>query len=114
MLTKEIISKQFKVKKFLLAMYKDNGIDLTKEKIRVFENNGEYKKVSFFDDIDDLVSFATHKKRLYSNTYFTLSSVDINAEDGQAENLKYRYCLAFDFDKKDFESGFNYTNILDK
>lgn len=114
MLTSEVIAKQFKLKKFLMAMYKDAGIDFTKEKIRVFESNGEYNKVTFFNDIDDLVSFSTKKQRLYSNTYFTLSSVDINAEDGQAENLKYRYCLAFDFDKKDFESGFNYTNILDK
>ena len=111
---KDIISKQFEVKKFLSAMYRDNGIDFTKEKIRILEADGDYKKVSFFDDIDDLVSFATHKKRLYNNTYFTLSSVDVDAENGQAENLAYRYCIALDFDKKDFEAGFNFNNVLDR
>ena len=53
MLTSEVIAKQFKLKKFLMAMYKDAGIDFTKEKIRVFESNGEYNKVTFFNDIDD-------------------------------------------------------------
>ena len=76
MLTSEVIAKQFKLKKFLMAMYKDAGIDFTKEKIRVFESNGEYNKVTFFNDIDDLVSFSTKKQRIYKNTYFTLSSVD--------------------------------------
>ena len=114
MLTSEVIAKQFKLKKFLMAMYKDAGIDFTKEKIRLFESNGEYNKVTFFNDIDDLVSFSTKKQRIYKNTYFTLSSVDINAENGQAESLVYRYCLGFDFDKKDFGEGFNYQSILDK
>ncbi|MDU7535631.1 MAG: hypothetical protein E7K67_01410 [Peptostreptococcaceae bacterium] len=114
MLTSEVIAKQFKLKKFLMAMYKDAGIDFTKEKIRVFESNGEYNKVTFFNDIDDLVSFSTKKQRIYKNTYFTLSSVDTNAENGQAESLVYRYCLGFDFDKKDFGEGFNYQSILDK
>ena len=45
---KDIISKQFEVKKFLSAMYRDNGIDFTKEKIRILEADGDYKKVSFF------------------------------------------------------------------
>lgn len=111
---KDIISKQFEVKKFLSAMYRDAGIDFTKEKIRVFEANEEYQKVTFFDDIDDLVSFSTKKQRIYNNTYFTLSSVDINAENGQAENLAYRYCIALDFDKKDFEEGFKFDNLLDR
>ena len=68
MLTSEVIAKQFKLKKFLMAMYKDAGIDFTKEKIRLFESNGEYNKVTFFNDIDDLVSFSTKKQRIYKNT----------------------------------------------
>ena len=74
MLTSEIIAKQYKVKKFLLAMYKDSGIDFTKEKIRIYEKNNNYQKVTFFNDIDDIVSFSTHKQRRYNNTYFTLSA----------------------------------------
>ena len=60
------------------------------------------------------MSFSTKKQRIYKNTYFTLSSVDTNAENGQAESLVYRYCLGFDFDNKDFGEGFNYQSILDK
>lgn len=111
---KDIIDKQYEIKKFFKAIYED--IDFTKEKLRVFESNKDntYQKVSFFNDIDDIVTFATNKYRKFNNTYFTLSSVDINAENGQAENLVNRYCLAFDFDKKDYEKGFNHKQIIEK
>lgn len=111
---KDKISIQFEVKKFLSAMYRDNQIDFTKEKIRILEHNEKYSKVSFFNDIDDLVSFSTEKKRLYTNTYFTLSTVNASSDNGKVENLAYRYCIALDFDKKDFKDGLNYQNILDK
>lgn len=111
---KDKISIQFEVKKFLSAMYRDNQIDFTKEKIRILEHNDKYSKVTFFNDIDDVVTFSTEKKRLNTNTYFTLSTVNSSADNGKVENLAYRYCIALDFDKKDFKDGLNYQNILDK
>ncbi len=56
----------------------------------------------------------SQKKRLNTNTYFTLSTVNSSAENGKVENLAYRYCIALDFDKKDFKDGLNYQNILYK
>lgn len=108
----DILDKQYKVKKFFKLIYRD--IDITEnEYIRVFQNNNlDYKKVSYYNNIDELVSYVTSKYTKFNNTYFTLATTD--GEGGATENLKYRYCIAFDFDKKDYEEGFNYIDILNR
>lgn len=105
----DIIDKQFKIKKFFKLIYR--GIE-EEEYIRVFQDNKDYKKVSFFNDVDDLVQFSTSKYTNYNNTYFTLATT--HGEGGASENLEYRYCLAFDFDKKDYQPGFNHKDILNR
>jgi len=103
------------IKKFFKLIYRDLGQG---EYIRVFQDNkkrvGEstYSKVSFFNDIDDLVNCSNSNKNYNVNTYFTLSTTDGTA--GAEENLKYRYCLGFDFDKKDLGQAFNHIDILNK
>lgn len=91
-------------KKFFMALYQDaigEGNNLKDgQYIRIFQKNDAFTKVSFFFNIDDLNNFVeSHKYDI--NTYFTLSTTD--SEGGTEENLKFRYCLAWDFDKKDFD-----------
>lgn len=110
----DILDKQFKIKKFFKTVFRD--IDFNKEKIRVFQSNKDntFNKVNYFNDIDELVSFSTNNNNYNLNTYFQLATIDINAEDGKEENLKYRYCLSFDFDKKDLGEGFNHKDIVNR
>lgn len=109
----DILDKQFKIKRFFKTIFRN--VDFTEEKIRVFQNNKDntYNKVSFFNNIDDLVSFSS-KSNYNLNTYFQLATLDLDAKNGTEENLKYRYCLAFDFDKKDYEEGFNHKDIVNR
>lgn len=106
----DLLDKQYKIKRFFKLLYRgfEEG-----EYIRVFQdNNKDYKKVSFFSNIDDLVQFSTSKYIRYNNTYFTLATTD--GTGGATENLKYRYFLGFDFDKKDQDQGFNHVDILNR
>lgn len=112
----DIIDKKYKVKKFLRTIYRD--IDFTKEYIRVFQSNqtalkeATYNKVTFFNDIDELVNFSCSKYTKGNNTYFELATTD--GIKGAVDNLKYRYCLGFDFDKKDLGVNFNHKDIINK
>ena len=105
------LDKQYQLKKFLKLIYRDIEEG---EHIRLYQNNthkGEttYQDVNYFNDIDDMVEFIDNKHR-YLNTYFELATCDGNS--GKAENLLYRYCLGFDFDKKDLGEDFNHKDIL--
>lgn len=112
----DIIDKKYKVKKFLRTIYRD--IDFTKEYIRVFQSNqtalkeATYNKVTFFNDIDELVNFSCSKYTKGNNTYFELATTD--GIKGAVDNLKYRYCLGFDFDKKDLGAEFSHKDIINK
>lgn len=108
----DILDKQIKIKRFFKTIFRD--IDFSKEKIRVFQNNKDnsYNRVLFFTDIDELVSFSTNKSNYNLNTYFQLATLHIDAQDGKEDSLAHRYCLAFDFDKKDLGEGFNHKDIL--
>lgn len=107
---KDTIDKQILIKKFFKTIYR--GIDLEEEQIRLFQNDkdGTYNKVTYFNDIDDLVNFSSSKYNYHNNTYFQLSSTD--GVGGSEEHLKYRYCLGFDFDKKDLGADFNHKDII--
>lgn len=111
----DIIETKYSIKKFLKLIYRDVSED---EYIRVFQNNttqekeGTYCKESYFANIDDLVSFSTNKYIKFNNTYFTLATTD--GAGGAKENLKYRYCIALDFDKKDLGADFSSIDILNK
>ena len=94
----EQIEREYRQKKFFKTIFR--GIDFKKEKIRVYQNTDTFNKVMFFNDIDELVKY-TSKSIFNVNTYFQIASINISAESGQATDLNSRYCLAFDFDKKD-------------
>lgn len=108
---KDIIDKQILIKKFFKTIYRNIGKE---EYIRTFQSNKDntYNKVNYFTDIDDLVNFSTNKYNHLNNTYFTLAATD--GVGGAEENLKYRYCIAFDLDKKDLGLEFNHKDIVNK
>lgn len=107
------IDKQIKIKKFFKTIYRDIEPE---EYIRVFQNNAKrsidstYSKVQFFNDIDKLVTYASNKYLYTNNTYFELATT--NGTSGEEEQLVNRYCLAFDFDKKDLGVDFSHKDII--
>lgn len=110
---KDIIDKQYELKKFFKAIF--NGFEFEDgERIRILQTNEKtnFSKVSYFNDIDDLISFTTNKHRVFNNTYFNLCSV--NGNGGSEKDLIKRYVLGFDFDKKHFEKDFNHKNVMEK
>lgn len=123
----DILDKQIKIKKFLRTLYQEviiEGNNLKdNEYIRIYQNNKtneislldfdrkDFSKVEFFNNIDDVVSYVTNKNSNFVNTYFTLATT--NGSGGTLQDLKNRYCIAFDFDKKDFE-GLTSIDIMNK
>lgn len=106
----DVFDTQYKIKKFLKVIYR--GIDFEEESIRVFQQSENYSRVHFFNDIDDVVKFSSNKYTKWNNTYFTLSTT--NGLGGKDEDLMYRYCLGFDFDKKTLGADFNHKDIVNK
>lgn len=111
----DILDTKYNIKKFFKLIYRDKTEE---EYIRVFQNNKTngkditYSKVEFFNDIDDLVNFSANKYINYNNTYFELATTD--GTGGAEEHLLYRYCLGFDFDKKDLGAEFSGKDILNR
>lgn len=92
----DILDRKFKVKKFFKTIFRD--IDFTKENIRTLQlsKDESYKKVEFFNDIDELVNYSVNKYTKFNNTYFQLTTTN---GDGGTENRQYAYVIGFDFDK---------------
>ena len=110
---KDLLDKQYELKKFLKIIF--NNFEFNdNEYVRILQLNDKtnYKKVSYFSDVDDLINFTTNKHRIFNNTYFNLSTT--NKCGGADENLIKRYVLGFDFDKKDFKEGFNHKHIMER
>lgn len=109
--TLKLMNKDIKVKKFLKLIYRD--FDENNEYIRIFQNdNDNNMKEKYFNDIDSVVNYVIGKNKYNKNTYFELATT--NGNSGQTEDLLYRYCLGFDFDKKDLGEDFNHIDVLNK
>lgn len=109
------MDKDIKVKKFLKLIFRE--FDEDEEYIRIFQNNETRNteateiKTKFFNDIDSVVNYVTSGAKYSRNTYFQLATVN-DSESGKTENLKYRYCIGLDFDKKDLGEDFDHLDIL--
>lgn len=113
MYSKEELKKMdnvVKVKKFLKLIYRD--FDEENEYIRIFQNNErkQFNKTQYFNDIDGMVNYVTSNAKFDKNTYFELATT--NGNSGQTDDLMYRYCLGFDFDKKELGEDFDHIDIL--
>lgn len=110
---KDLLDKQYELKKFFKAIF--NGFQFEDgEHIRILQTNEKtnFSKVSYFNNVDDLISFTTNKHRVFNNTYFNLCST--NGNGGSDESLIKRYVLGFDFDKKDLGKDFTHKNVMEK
>lgn len=109
---KDIIDKQYELKKFFKAIFCSEFEE--NEYIRILQTNEKtnFSKVSYFNDIDDLIKFTTNKHRVFNNTYFNLCST--NGSGGSEKDLIKRYVLGFDFDKKHYEDEFKVENVVEK
>ena len=62
----DILDRQYQLKKFFKLLYQDREEE---EYIRIFQNNNkDFQKISYFNDIDNLVKYATSKYVKYNNT----------------------------------------------
>lgn len=110
---KDLLDKQYELKKFLKIIFNNFEFN-NNEYVRILQLNDKtnYKKVSYFNDVDDLIKFTTSKYTKFNNTFFNLSTT--NGSGGADENLIKGYVLGFDFDKKDFKEGFNHKHIMER
>lgn len=110
---KDLLDKQYELKKFLKIIF--NNFDFNdNEYVRILQLNDKtnYKKVSYFNDVDDLIKFTTSKYTKFNNTFFNLSTT--TQKSGDDENLVKRYVLGFDFDKKDYDYNFTHKHVIEK
>lgn len=103
----DIIDKKYRIKKFYATIFR--GIDFDKESIRTLMVSEEYGYMEHFKNLDDLVDYNVNKNNNL-NKYYQLATT--TGAGGTTEDLLYRYCLAFDFDKKDLGKDFNHKDII--
>lgn len=98
----ELIEKKYKLKQFLMAIYKPiieagNNIK-NKEYIALFKANKDFNKTEFYNNIDDLIASILQPQNFYYNTYFNLATT--NGLGRNAESQMTRTCIGLDFDRK--------------
>lgn len=106
--TKDKIDRLYERKKFFMLLFAEaigKGCNLLDDqyitlfqKIHKKDSQDDFLNVQSFKNIDDLIEYVD-KHRYNAETYFNLATTDGNGR--ATENLKYRYFLAWDFDKKD-------------
>lgn len=97
---------------FIDNVYSDLTVN---EKIRLMEFNEEGTPIQrFCNTKQELVEFVERSIKTKSNYYLQLATIQKQAFNGKTESLLNRSCLVFDFDKKDYEEGFNHLDIIDR
>lgn len=102
-----------KAKRLMTEIFEPLTIDgnkLDREYISITKLNDTSTKEEQFDNMNEAMEYALKNDKYYYNTYFSLATTD--GKGRTKGNIKRRTCLAFDFDKKDFEEGFNYIDIM--
>jgi hypothetical protein len=110
------IANMYKTKLFLKVLYDPvigSGGNLTDDQyIRVYQQNNLVTKIHFYDNIDDLVTFAVGNKVKNHHTCFTLSTT--NGKGGAEEDLITRTVLGWDFDKDPPNQDLNHKDIINR
>ena len=106
-------TQTLKAKRLMTEIFEPLTIDgnkLDREYISITKLNDTSTKEEQFDNINEAIEYALKNDKYYYNTYFSLATTD---GTGRTKgNIKRRTCLAFDFDKKDFEEEFNHIDIM--
>lgn len=106
-------TQTLKAKRLMTEIFKPLTIDgnkLDREYISITKLNDTSTKEEQFDNMNEAMEYALKNDKYYYNTYFSLATTDGTGRT--KDSIKRRTCLAFDFDKKDFEEGFNYIDIM--
>lgn len=110
------LDKKYKLKKFFLNLYRPAivpGNNLREnEHITLFKSNKNNVKTEHYKNIDDTVEAILKPQNHYYNVYFNLATTNGLGRDREAQ--KVRYCLAFDFDKKDLGEQCNIYYIQEQ
>ena len=108
---KDELDKRFLLKKFLKTVFRD--VDFTKEQVRCLRINKKgIAKEQYFTNIDNIVEYSFRNESNWNNSYFQLCTT--NGTSGKKEDLLCRYCLGFDFDKKELGDSFNHKDIINR
>jgi DNA-binding HxlR family transcriptional regulator len=91
------LDRLYERKKFFKIVFPSIEDD---EFYRIMQTTDKYTDAKFFNDIDEMNEYIENHK--YINTYFNLSTT--NGIGGTEEDIFTRSVLAFDFDKKLFDS----------
>ena len=107
----DILEKKFKTKQFFKTIFRE--IDFKEELIRTVAINESIIETKFFNNIDNLINYCIGENN--KNVFFQLATLDSkNSKNGKTENLKYRYCIALDLDKKILGENLSVKDIVSK
>ena len=123
----DILDKKYELKKFLRLIFEKVDFEEEEIGVRLLNKEKEINIAKKFDDIDKLIDFVLNHYKIYEvNAYFYLCTFKKNSESFEEKDIAYRYCLACDFDRKDFDelnidkaiklykkSGLSYHAIVD-
>lgn len=101
-----------KLMSFLENLYSD--FDNKTEKIRVLEFKENQPIQRYFKSYREVADFVDIDMFKTNNYYLQLATIKAEGLNGKTENLACRSALVFDFDKKDYEEGFNHLDIIDR
>ena len=108
---KDELDKKFLLKKFLKTVFRD--ADFTTERVRCLRINKKgIAKEQYSNNIDYIVEYSFRSESNWNNSYFQLCTT--TGRSGKKEDLLYRYCLGFDFDKKELGENFNHKDIINR
>lgn len=108
---KDELDKKFLLKKFLKTVFRD--VDFTTEQVRCLRINKKgIAKEQYSNNIDYIVEYSFRSESNWNNSYFQLCTT--TGKSGKKEDLLYRYCLGFDFDKKELGENFNHKDIINR
>ena len=108
---KDELDKRFLLKKFLKTVFRD--VDFTTEQVRCLRINKKgIAKEQYSNNIDYIVEYSFRNESNWNNSYFQLCTT--NGTSGKKEDLLYRYCLGFDFDKNELGENFNHKDIINR
>ena len=108
---KDELDKKFLLKKFLKTVFRE--VDFTTEQVRCLRINKKgIAKEQYSNNIDYIVEYSFRNESNWNNSYFQLCTT--TGKSGKKEDLLYRYCLGFDFDKKELGENFNHKDIINR
>lgn len=101
----DILDKKYELKKFLRLIFEKVDFEEEEIGVRLLNKEKEINIAKKFDDIDKLIDWVLNHYKIYEvNAYFYLCTFKKNSESFEEKDIAYRYCLACDFDRKDFAS----------